>query len=105
MRQDILDLLALVRLCIAPDDHMGEVLEPHAADLHDGADGQFRKGWRVLDSRSEPLLCDGGDKLPVHHEAGGGVGVLGVEAENGGHGEGVQSVESRPRRETGPSSI
>ena len=44
----------------------------------------------------EALLLDGGDELAVLHQAGGGVGVIGVQAEDVGH-QGLRK-SSRSRR-------
>ena len=67
----------------------------HAAHRVDG------KIARMLAPRPQSLLGDRGDQLAVDHEAGCGIGVKGVEAENGCH---VRTDPYAPRYRKGASA-
>ena len=78
-------LRAEVRLRVAPDGDVVELLRRDAGVGEAPAGGERGEAGAVLDA-VEPLLLDGGDELPVDDERGGGVAVVGVQAEDRGHG-------------------
>jgi hypothetical protein len=89
--QDVGELAPAVGRIVAVDRDVVHIGERDAGFLEAIADRLAGEAAPVLDP-PEALLFDCGDEIAVLHQASGGVGMIGVEAEDIGH-----LAESRPR--------